>query len=153
MLSKQRVFFLTLAVVATLLVVVFKDEQAGLDKPNNPAEKPTSASIPSDKPQLVSTKPDPLDEAYISAVSPIEMTFNIPIENWGEFKHNLSPETAKYKGKLSDDRKTVIITPEGSYPVGTTFTLKVSPETKFDGGKRMESDIIIHFKTIDYRGV
>ena len=106
-----------------------------------------------DKPQLVSTKPNPLDEAYISAVSPIELTFNIPIENWGEFKHELSPETAKYKGRLSDDRKTVIITPEGSYPVGTTFTLKVSPETKFDGGKRMESDIIIHFKTIDYRGV
>lgn len=117
----------------------------------SPAVQETKV-IQTDTPQIVSTKPDPLDEAVVIPTQVVEISFNIPIENIGEFKYELTPK-AKYKSKLSDDRKTVILTPEPTWPVGTTFTLNVSPLTKFDGGKRLKDGFIIHFKTIDYKGV
>lgn len=111
---------------------------------------PVNANIPN----LLSTKPDPLDNIVISSVQIIQLNFSHPIENSGEFKHRLEPKGTKYKIKLSDDRKTVLISPEehSSYPVGTEFTLFISPETKFDKGLRMDHEIILHFKTIDYKG-
>lgn len=119
-----------------------------------PSQKATAPATQTDTPQLVATKPDPLDEAIIVPGQTVELTFNLAIENIGEFKHRLEPLTTKYQAKLSDDRKSVIITPSsGAFPVGTTFTLFVSPETKFDGGKRMNNELIIHFKTVDFRGV
>ncbi|MDO8619534.1 MAG: hypothetical protein Q7R49_06380 [Candidatus Daviesbacteria bacterium] len=105
-----------------------------------------------DTPELISTKPDPLDEAIILPTQVVQITFNLPIENIGEFKYKLDP-LVKYEPKLSNDRKTVIFTPTPAFPVGTTFTLDVSPDTKFDGGKRLKSGFILHFKTISYKGV
>ncbi len=125
----------------------------------SPAQTPTAPSAPevkqvtqTDTPVLVSTYPDPLDEAVILPTQIAELSFNIPIENIGEFKYELTPK-AKYQSKLSSDRKTVIVTPDSTWPVGTTFTINISPLTKFDGGKRLKDGIIIHFKTIDYKGV
>ncbi len=129
---------------------------------NMPSKSPTqtpTASPPqikqvtqTDTPVLVSTKPDPLDEAVILPTQTAELSFNIPIENIGEFKYEFTPKTS-YKAKLSDDRKTVVLTPNPTWPVGTTFTINISPLTKFDGGKRLKEGFIIHFKTIDYKGV
>lgn len=125
----------------------------GLESPQGSLPPKSSPQARPDMPQLVSTTPDTLDEAIVPPAKPVELTFNMPIENIGEFKHRLEPLTTKYEAKLSENRKTVIITPTGSFPVGTTFTLFVTPETKFDNGKRMDHDIIIHFKTVDYRGI
>ncbi len=126
---------------------------------NSPDQTPTASSssqtqktVQTDTPQLVSTKPDPLDETVILPTQTVEITFNVPIENIGELKYKLEP-VVKYKAKLSDDRKTVIISPVSAFPVGTTFTLNVSPLTKFDGKKFLKEGIIIHFKTIGYKGV
>ena len=119
-----------------------------------PSQSPVESKkvIQTDTPQLVSTKPDPLDEAVILPSQTVEITFNLPIENIGELKYELSPKV-KYKVALSEDRKAVIITPDSTWPVGTTFTLNVSPLTKFDGKKFLKDGIIIHFKTIEYKGV
>lgn len=149
--SKKLIIFAIITLAGAALIL----NAQGSKKSSPPtSQKATAPTIQTDTPQLVATKPDPLDEAIIVPGQTVELTFNLAIENIGEFKHRLEPLTTKYQAKLSDDRKSVIITPSsGAFPVGTTFTLFVSPETKFDGGKRMNNELIIHFKTVDFRGV
>lgn len=120
-----------------------------------PAQTPALQQNDNQEPQVVSTDPSPLDNIVISPVQVIKITFNTPIENIGEFKHRLEPITTKYDAKLSDDRKTVIISPKenSSYPVGTSFTLFIKSDTKLDGKKTLGKEFIYHFKTISYRGV
>lgn len=108
----------------------------------------------SSNPEFLFTKPEGLekDNHYVLPTQTIEITFNQPIENIGEFKHRLEP-TIKYQAKLSDDKKTVIIKPEDSYPVGTDLTLFIQADTKFDGKKTLGKDVHLHFKTLQYKGV
>ena len=115
---------------------------------------PTPSATPSqtDKPQIVSTKPSPLDENIVSAVEVIEITFNRPLENVGEFKVKMEPDI-EIKAELSGDRKTAKIIPVKPYELGTTFTLRIGPETKFDGVGRWGEEKVYHFKTIKYTGV
>ncbi|MBU1000555.1 hypothetical protein KKE78_04130, partial [Patescibacteria group bacterium] len=105
-----------------------------------------------DKPTIVTTKPDPLEETIISTVDVIEITFNRPLENVGEFKSRLEPDL-EYKVELSSDRKTAKIKPVKSFLLGATYTLFIGPETKFDGVGRWGEEKIFHFRTITYRGV
>lgn len=107
---------------------------------------------PNDKPQIVSTKPDPLEENLVSGTETVEITFNRPLENVGEFKFRIEPKI-DIKAELSGDRRTAKITPVKPYPLGTTFTLFIGTETKFDGVGRWGEEKIYHFKTITYRGV
>lgn len=121
---------------------------------NTPSNTQTSSNVSEkDKPQIVATKPEPLEEAIISATEVIEITFNRPLENIGEFKVRLEPEDVKYKLELSSDRKTGKIIPEKPYELGASFTLFIGPETKFDGVGRWGEEKIFHFKTIRYRGI
>lgn len=122
-----------------------------------PASTPTPSLPPpviaaSEKPQIISTKPDPLEEAIISAAEIVEITFNRPLENVGEFKSRIEPKI-DYKIELSGDRKTAKIIPAKPYNLGATFTLFIGPDTKFDGVGRWGEEKIFHFKTINYRGV
>lgn len=103
-------------------------------------------------PKIVSTKPDPLEESIVPANEIIEIVFNRPLENVGEFKSRIEPEI-KYKTELSGDRRSAKIIPEKPYELGTTFTLFIGPETKFDGVGRWGQERVFHFKTIPYRGV
>ena len=57
------------------------------------------------------------------------------------------------KAELSGDRKTAKIIPVKPYELGTTFTLRIGPETKFDGVGRWGEEKVYHFKTIKYTGV
>ena len=119
-----------------------------------PPSQPSPSSTPSqsDKPQIVSTKPNPLDETIVSATEIVEITFNRPLENVGEFKSRIEPKI-DYKVELSGDRKTAKIIPAKPYQLGTTYTLFIGTETKFDGVGRWGEEKIYHFKTITYRGV
>ncbi|MBI2338145.1 hypothetical protein HYU95_03080, partial [Candidatus Daviesbacteria bacterium] len=101
---------------------------------------------------IISTKPDPLDENIVSGAEAIEITFNRPLENVGEFKSRIEPEI-EYKVELSGDRKTAKIIPAKPYPLGTGFTLFIGPESKFDGVGRWGEEKIFHFRTIKYTGV
>lgn len=121
------------------------------------SEQRNQSSIPSqitqdDKPQIVATKPEPLEEAIITASEVVEITFNRPLENVGEFKVRIEPEI-DYKVELSSDRKKAKIIPAKPYNLGTTYTLFIGTETKFDGVGRWGEEKIYHFKTIKYTGV
>lgn len=117
-----------------------------------PSPSPTPATTALEKPQIASTKPDPLEEAIISATEIVEIEFNRPLENVGEFKSRIEPKI-DYKIELSGDRKIAKIIPAKPYSLGATFTLFIGPETKFDGVGRWGEEKIFHFKTINYRGV
>ncbi len=106
----------------------------------------------SDKPQVLSVKPGSAQSDILLQNQPIEITFNRPLENSGEFKHEITPKF-KYRLETSSDRKIIKITPEESYQVGTEYTLFIKPETKFDGAQNLGEEKIYHFKTIQYRGV
>lgn len=122
--------------------------------PTIPSASPTpSASVSaSDKPQIVSTKPDPLEETTVGPSDIIEITFNRPLENVGEFKSRMEPNI-EYKVELSGDRKTARIIPTKPYQLGTTFTMFIGPESKFDGVGRWGEEKVYHFRTIKYTGV
>ncbi len=134
-----------------LLIGAFFWKSRTPDKPSTPP-MPSASISPSDKPQIVSTKPSPLDETIVSATEVVEITFNRPLENVGEFKVRIEPKT-EYKLELSGDRKTARIIPEKPYQLGTTYTLFIGTETKFDGVGRWGEEKVYHFKTITYRGV
>lgn len=154
MVAKQKVIAIA-AIVGIILIVIFLRGTSGKPKSSTLSPTKTSPTIQvsqNDKPQIISTKPNPLEENIISAADTIEITFNRPLENVGEFKSRLEPNL-EYKVELSGDRKTAKIKPVKGFLLGTTYTLFIGPETKFDGVGRWGEEKIFHFKTITYRGV
>lgn len=154
-LSFKQKLMIVVAALGALLVLIF---QGGLYKPNPVPVVPGEASSKTQEAQnepikIVSTAPSPLDEATILPVQTIELTFNYPLENKGEFKHKFEPEFKGYELKLSDDRKTVTITPTKAFKLGTTYTFSILPDSKFDGKKVLKESFTYHFRTIEYRGV
>ncbi|MBI4035671.1 Ig-like domain-containing protein [Candidatus Daviesbacteria bacterium] len=125
-------------------------------KPTPPTAQPTARPSfspgPNDPPQIVSTKPDPLNETIISAAEIIEITFNRPLENVGEFKSRMEPKI-EYKVELINDRKTARIIPAKPYELGATYNLYIGPDSKFDGVGEWKQDKSFHFRTIPYKGV
>ncbi len=138
-----------IAIAAVIGLTVIK-------KPVSKTASTNQSSAPqnqqNESPKIISTKPDPLEENIVSATDAVEITFNRPLENVGEFKVRLEP-SIDYKVELSNDRKTAKIKPVKGFLLGTTYTLFIGPETKFDGVGRWGEEKIYHFKTITYRGV
>lgn len=129
-----------------------------LVKPKIYVKQPTQSSPQPSKttnnnsPMIISTKPDPLEDTIISADQIIEVTFNRPLENKGEFKLRIEPKI-EFKIELSQDRKTAKIMPQKPYELGTTYTIFIGPDSKFDGVGAWGQEKIYHFKTIRYTGV
>lgn len=133
------------------LFLVFKKEVPA--QPNQPQAQSSPAPADTDKvPKIVSTKPDPLEGSIVSTTEIVEITFNRPLENVAEFKNRIDPEI-DYKVELSGDRKTARILPAKPYILGTTYTLFIGPETKFEGVGRWGEEKVFHFRTIRYTGV
>lgn len=118
----------------------------------NPQPSITPELRQSDQPQVVSTKPDPLDETIVPAGDPIEITFNRPLQNVPEFKIRFEPKP-DYKVELSSDRKTAKIIFIKPLELGTSFTLYIQPDTKFDGVGDWKQDKTYRFRTVKYTGV
>jgi len=144
---------ITIIIVIIIIIIAFlwKGHVSVVPTPS-PLPSKTSSPSPSEKPQIVSTKPDLLEDTIISATDIVEITFNRPLENVGEFKVRIEPKI-DYKVELSGDRKTAKIIPTKPYQLGTTYTLSIGPESKFDGVGRWGEEKIFHYKTIPYRGV
>lgn len=105
-------------------------------------------------PYVISTFPSSLEGALILPTQTIQITFSDPVVNTDELKHKMDPEDGKYKLKLSDDRKTLFIIPSPTFDLGRGYTFFIlSNETKFDQSKKLDGDIIYHFRTISYNGV
>lgn len=149
-LSKSKIFI----IVLFLFIGIFTLKISQGSKPNNQSvESPVpSPSSLNESPRIVSTKPDPLDNTIISASEIVEITFNRSIENIGEFKSRIEPKI-EYTIELVNDRKTARIMPVKPYQLGTTYTLFINPDTKFDGVGEWKQSKDFHFRTITYRGV
>ncbi len=139
-------------VIGIILIVVLAAGYLFLtkaSKPQNPTSTPTTQS---DKAQIVKTVPEPLDQAIVPANQVIEITFNKPLQNIGEFK--LRFETKKdIKVELSSDRKTAKITPLTPFDLGTEYAIYIQGDTKFDGVGAWGEEKSFHFRTIKYRGI
>lgn len=122
--------------------------------PQQPAAEstPTPSVSENDPPQIISTKPNPLEEAIVSANEVLEFTFNRALENEGELKIKTEPKN-EYKIQLSQDRKTAKVTPINPFELGATYTLTIGRDTKFQGIGEWKQEKMYHFKTIKYRGV
>ena len=146
----RKILIVGIVLIITILVIGWKITRNSVSKVNQPA--PTTQNQQNDSPRIVSTKPDPLDESIISATDIVEITFNRPLENVGEFKARIEPKI-DFKIELSNDRKTAKIKPAKPYELGTTYTLFIGPDTKFDGVGNWGKDKMFHFRTIKYTGV
>lgn len=143
---------ITIIIIITVIILAFL-WKSRLSVPSSPtSSSPTPTAASSESPGIVSTKPDPLENTIISTTETVEITFNRPLENVGEFKVRIEPKI-DYKVELSGDRKTAKIITIKPYQLGTTYTLFIGTETKFDGVGRWGEEKIFHFKTISYRGV
>lgn len=146
---KQKIIGI-IAVIGTILILIF--QHGFYSKPTANLEKQPQIQTQTDKIELVSTNPSPLEEATLWAMQPIEITFNLPLVNAPEFKHKIDPKP-DYKVELSDDKKTVRIIPTKPLQLGLGFTLFIQSDTKFDGNKTLGRDYVFHFRTIEYKGV
>ncbi len=119
-----------------------------------------SSQAENEKPIIVSTVPSGLSNNLpISPTQEIEITFNIPLENTGEFKYKITPPV-ELNLSLSPDRKTIKLSPKDTFKLGTNYELEIQPGSKFNSDpsqkssqKILEETIFIRFKTIEYRGV
>lgn len=151
-LNKKILLFLLFIIVLFAAVSYYKTAKTNIPDKTSPAPSPTPTSSQNEPPKIVSTTPDPLENAIIGATSAIEIVFNRSLENVGEFKIRLEPKI-DMKVELSQDRKTVKIIPTKPFELGVTYTLFIGPETKFDGIGRWGEEKIFHFKTVTYKGV
>lgn len=148
MLSKK----LWLVIIILILLGGFILKKEAL-KPKQPVPAtPANSQSQNEGPRLISTKPDPLENAVIPASGQIEITFNKPLQNIGEFKSRIEPKI-DYKVQLSDDRKTAKVVWAKPLDLGTTYTFFIEPDTKFDGVGNWGQEKIFHFQTIKYTGV
>jgi len=141
----MKKFLIVIPIILIMAIVLWKE--------NKPTQSPLPSPSPaSEKPRVVSTNPSPLDGTIIAADQKIEITFSHPLENAPELKLRIEPKL-DYKVELSADRKTAKIVPDGSYDLGTSYTIFIMPDSKFDGGGRLEGEKVFHFQTIRYRGI
>jgi len=141
------------AIIGSILILIFQQGLYSKDKTTPlPSTQNQAKPIQTDTPEVISTNPSPLEENIVSPTQNIEITFNLQIENQGEFKNKIETFT-DYKIELSQDRKTAKIVPLKPFKLGTSYTLFILPDTKFDGSKKLNREIIYHFKTINYQGV
>src|SRR3989344_4451135 len=112
---------------------------------------PVTSKPPDESARIVSTKPDSLSDTIIPANQVIEISFNKPLQNIPEFKVRIEPKI-EFKVELSSDRKTARIKPVKPFDLGTSYTLTINPDTKFDGVGEWGQTKDFHFRTITYKG-
>lgn len=146
-LNKKILLSLVLPVILVTAFLLYQNVYNG----GNARPKP-STNETNQEPKIISTKPEPLENAVVSATETVEITFNRPLENIGEFKFRIDPK-AEIKIELSPDRKTAKIIPQTPYGLGVTYTIFIGPESKFDGVGNWGKEAIYHFQTIKFRGI
>lgn len=149
--SSKSLVYLSIFILGIFFILILNaGRQTKVTTEHSPAQ--TTSITENNSPKILSTKPDPLEEAIVAANETIEFTFNKSLENVGEFKLRIEPKI-EFKIALSQDRKTAKIIPLASYELGVTYTLFIGPDTKFEGVGAWRQEKIYHFKTIRYRGV
>ena len=157
---KQKILLLV-TVLGVSVFYLFQQGQFSFLS-STPQSTPITEQVPTDRPVVVSTVPAGINKEESVTISPtqiIEIAFNMPLENIGEFKNKIEP-TAEYKVELSGDRKTVKISPKSVWKLGTSYSLTILPDSKFNENpgqestkKKLDHDISLRFKSIEYRGI
>ena len=150
--KKYTILIVSIGIFSIMGFFIFKAVSGeSVDSSSNPIQAATPGL--KDPPRVISTNPDlSVDGAIIFANGPLEITFNRPMENEGEFKVRIEPKV-DFKIKLENERKTGVITFEKPLELGTSYTLFIGPETKFDGMGKWGEEKVFHFRTIPYKGV
>lgn len=148
---KQKIIIIV-AIIGALLIFLFQRGLSDASPISSNPQPDTQQQNTSNEVKVISTKPENLDGLTILPTQIIEVTFNYPLENVGEFKNKIDPK-ANYTVKLSDDRKTAKIIPNPTFNVGTGYSLIIQTDSKFDGKRKLDHEIILHFNTVSYNGV
>jgi hypothetical protein len=151
-LSLKQKIMVAVGIIGAILILIFQRGIYSNPEASAPNPEPVKQTAQIDKPEVVSTNPSPLDQSIIWAMQPIIITFNLPLENAPEFKHSFEPNF-EHNTELSEDKKTVTLTPLKPLDLGVVYTLKVKPDTKFAGSKTLGKDLIYNIRTIEYKGV
>ncbi len=142
----------TFLIIATLIFVILifflvKNKQNFVNKP---------ATVLTNQLQIISTNPNPLDEATILPTDSIEITLNKPVVV-SELKHRFDPdiehEIKVIKGINNSYGQTFRIIFKKPLPLGGGFTLFILKETHTEEKQLIDKEYIFHFKTIKYNGV
>lgn len=153
---KKLIIFITAITIIIFITAISTSVFPRQSRPEPKAEQPKpqhSVQVKeSDPPQIVSTRPDPLDETIIPAQGPIEITFNRSLQNVPEFKIRFEPKI-DYRVELSPDRRTAKIIFNKPLDLGSSFNLYINPDTKFDEIGEWKESKTFHFRTIKYTGV
>lgn len=146
----MKIVEIIIVIIIIFALAVFAYTQI---KPKSEGIKEVSpVSSDNDSPKIVSTKPDPLEEATVPAVDSIEITFNKPLQNPSEFKVRIEPKI-DFRIELSSDKKVGKIILEKPLDLGMSYTLYIGRDTKFDGVGEWGMDKEFHFSTVSYKGI
>lgn len=139
--------------VGAILIVIFARGFYSLDANSSPeaTANPENAQEIAGDIKVTATKPGPLEGSVLLFQQPIEISFSENLESRGEVKVSFDPPVS-YDVYLSNDKRTAIISPQKPYELGMSYTLKIDPLTKFEGGKTLGRDLIYHFSTIKHQG-
>ena len=140
--------------IGLILIIIFK---FGFDgRPIGVTEDQQPAGNNSNNPALISSEPKELFEKKQLIFKPdqvIKLNFNVALQNGPETKLRLDPPH-EFEVKLSDDYKSVTITPKKPYKLGQGYTLFLSSDTKLqENGKTLGKDYDMHFNVISYSGI
>lgn len=111
-------------------------------------------TIQSDNLQIISTKPDPLDNATILANQTIEFNFN-KLFDTGLLKFRLDPPEIDLEINTPDKKsinQTIIVSFKKPLKLGSGYTLFVFSDPA-NPVKIIDKEYIYHFRTIGYRGI
>ena len=148
----SRKILIVVSIIIAILGIFFYLNASKTPPETKSVDQKTDAEQESPGVKIISTKPDPLEGAIVSADQTIEISFNKTLENEGEFKLRIDPELP-FKIQLSSDRKTAKIIPQTPYELGKTYTLFIKSDTKFDGIGQWGEEKIFHVNTVKYRGI
>lgn len=145
----KKFLFVILVFVSVLLVIFIQKNNPAVNK--NPASQIQPEAF-----RLVSTNPDPLDEATILPNQVIEFTFSKPIFR-SEFKYSFDPdvehEIEVIDGRDKEFGSKMRIVFKKPLNLGGGFTLFVYSNTKTEEEEELGREYIYHFKTIKYTGI
>ena len=139
-------------IIVIFFLAIFAYSQIKPKSEDSKETNPPKSQTQNDSPKIISTKPDPLEEATVPAVDSIEITFNKPLQNPSEFKVRIEPKI-DFKIELSSDKETGKIILEKPLDLGMSYALYIGRDTKFDGVGEWGMDKEFHFRTVSYKGI
>lgn len=149
--GKAKLIFVLVVIMIAVTGFVLINKPAGQD------QKSPTQEAQNDQLKIVSTDPDPLDDATILPTQSITITFNKVIPKT-EFKYKFEPEIAGAEVEAlngSDSTNGIVMKISFKKPLdlGMGFTLKILGSTRTDKKENLDSDYNYHIKTIQYKGV